>query len=89
MSLVSGEGVPEGDVVEVVSEVQEWLQSQPNDPYSVSPFHSPGASQMRCILILVVNTLTSSYQISYMWHFLAYTTSSCLRFDPAIPSSST
>jgi len=40
MSLVSGEGVPEGDVVEVVSEVQEWLQSQPNDPYSHIPLRA-------------------------------------------------
>ncbi|KAG1816393.1 uncharacterized protein BJ212DRAFT_1271429 [Suillus subaureus] len=46
MSLVLGEGVPEADVAEVVSEVQEWLQSQPDDPNSVSPFHSAGASQM-------------------------------------------
>ncbi|KAG2034186.1 hypothetical protein BDR03DRAFT_870550, partial [Suillus americanus] len=46
MSLVSGEGVPETDVAEVVSEVQEWLQSQPDDPNSVSSFHSAGASQM-------------------------------------------
>ncbi|KAG1733747.1 hypothetical protein EDB19DRAFT_1577469, partial [Suillus lakei] len=29
MSLVSGEDTPELDVVEVVSEVQEWLRSQP------------------------------------------------------------
>ncbi|KAG1775713.1 hypothetical protein EV702DRAFT_428635 [Suillus placidus] len=34
MSLVSGEGVSEVDVVEVVSEVQEWLQSQPDGPDS-------------------------------------------------------
>ncbi|KAG1838594.1 hypothetical protein DFJ58DRAFT_813836 [Suillus subalutaceus] len=46
MSLVSGEGIPEVDVAEVVSEVQEWLQSQPDDSNSVSPFHSAGASQM-------------------------------------------
>ncbi|KAG2137461.1 hypothetical protein DEU56DRAFT_347705 [Suillus clintonianus] len=47
MSLVSGEDTPEIDVVEVVSEVQEWLQSQPDDPNSVSPFHRAGASQTR------------------------------------------
>ncbi|KAG2143893.1 hypothetical protein BD769DRAFT_995707 [Suillus cothurnatus] len=45
ISLVSAEGVPEVDVSEVVSEVQEWLQSQPDGPYSVSPFHSQRASQ--------------------------------------------
>ncbi|KAG2034181.1 hypothetical protein BDR03DRAFT_615498 [Suillus americanus] len=50
MSLISGEDVPEVDVAEVVAEVQEWLQSQPDDPYSVSPFHSAGTSQTRCFL---------------------------------------
>ncbi|KAG2065620.1 hypothetical protein BDR04DRAFT_1032218 [Suillus decipiens] len=37
IALVSGEDTPEADVVEVVTEVQEWLQSQPDDPNSVSP----------------------------------------------------
>ncbi|KAG1758780.1 hypothetical protein EDD22DRAFT_997000 [Suillus occidentalis] len=32
IALVSGEDAPEADVVEVVTEVQEWLQSQPEDP---------------------------------------------------------
>ncbi|KAG2126894.1 uncharacterized protein EDB93DRAFT_246243 [Suillus bovinus] len=40
MSVVSGEGVPEVDVVEVVSEVQEWLQSQPDDPNSHIPLRA-------------------------------------------------
>ncbi|KAG2065517.1 hypothetical protein BDR04DRAFT_1161307 [Suillus decipiens] len=40
MSLISGEGVPEVDVVEVVSEVQEWLQSQPYDPNSHIPLRA-------------------------------------------------
>jgi hypothetical protein len=39
IALVSGEDTPEPDVVEVVTEVQEWLQSQPDDPNSVSPAH--------------------------------------------------
>ncbi|KAG1725667.1 hypothetical protein EDB19DRAFT_1754933, partial [Suillus lakei] len=39
IALVSGEDTPETDVVEVVTEVQEWLQSQPDDPNSVSHFH--------------------------------------------------
>ncbi|KAG2346443.1 hypothetical protein BDR05DRAFT_988115 [Suillus weaverae] len=34
VALVSGEDTPEADVVEVVTEVQEWLQSQPDDPNS-------------------------------------------------------
>ncbi|KAG1870796.1 hypothetical protein F4604DRAFT_1770488 [Suillus subluteus] len=34
IALVSGEDTPEVDVVEVVTEVQEWLQSQPDDPNS-------------------------------------------------------
>lgn len=34
IALVSGEDTPEADVVEVVTEVQEWLQSQPDDPNS-------------------------------------------------------
>ncbi|KAG2095924.1 uncharacterized protein F5147DRAFT_763655 [Suillus discolor] len=34
IALVSGEETPEPDVVEVVTEVQEWLQSQPDDPSS-------------------------------------------------------
>ncbi|KAG1838597.1 hypothetical protein DFJ58DRAFT_812489 [Suillus subalutaceus] len=65
MSLISGEDVPEADVAEVVAEVQEWLQSQPDDPFSVSPFHSAGASQTRCIPMLAV----SSCQISHMQRF--------------------
>ncbi|KAG1816381.1 uncharacterized protein BJ212DRAFT_1354533 [Suillus subaureus] len=40
MSLISGEGVPEADVAEVVSEVQEWLESQPDDPYSHIPLRA-------------------------------------------------
>jgi hypothetical protein len=88
MSLISGEGTPEFEVAEVVSEVQEWLRSQPDDPNSVSPFYSAGASQARRITILAANILPNSSQISHMV-FLAYTTSSCLRFPSAIQSSST
>lgn len=40
MSLVSGEGVPEVDVIKVVSEVQEWLQSQPDDLNSHIPLRT-------------------------------------------------
>jgi hypothetical protein len=40
MSLVSGEGTPEVEVAEVVSEVQEWLQSQPDDPNSHVPLRA-------------------------------------------------
>ncbi|KAG2034184.1 hypothetical protein BDR03DRAFT_870590 [Suillus americanus] len=79
MSLVSGEGVPEVDVVEVVSKVQEWLHSQPDDSNSVSPVHSAGACQNLTQILL---------NFSYA-AFLAYITSSCLRFPPAIQSSST
>jgi hypothetical protein len=44
MSLVSGEGTPEVEVAVVVSEVHEWLQSQPDDLNSVSPFYSASAT---------------------------------------------
>jgi hypothetical protein len=44
MSLVSGEGTPEVEVAEVVSEVQEWLHFQPDDLNSVSPFYSASAT---------------------------------------------
>lgn len=40
ISLVSYEGVPEIDVVEVISEVQEWLLSQPGDPFSHIPLRA-------------------------------------------------
>lgn len=40
MSLVSGEGTPEVEVAEVVSEVQEWLQSQPDDLNSNIPLRA-------------------------------------------------
>ncbi|KAG2065520.1 hypothetical protein BDR04DRAFT_164070 [Suillus decipiens] len=69
MSLVSGEGVPDVDVVEVVSEVQEWLQSRPDDTNSVSPFHSASASQTRCIPMLVVSCYRISYDVFSIHHF--------------------
>lgn len=47
MSLVSAEGVPEVDVVEVVSEVQEWLRSQPDDPTSHVPLRAAFDSLQR------------------------------------------
>ncbi|OJA11956.1 hypothetical protein AZE42_08064 [Rhizopogon vesiculosus] len=39
VALVSGEDTPEADVVQVLTEVQEWLRSQPRDSNSVSLFH--------------------------------------------------
>lgn len=88
MSLVSSEGISEVEVAEVVSEVQEWLQSQPDDPNSVSPLYSACASQARRTPIPAANTFPKSSQISHMV-ILEYTTSSCLRFPPTIQSSST
>lgn len=40
MSLVSGEGTPEVEVAVVVSEVHEWLQSQPDDLNSNMPLRA-------------------------------------------------
>lgn len=39
MSLVSGEDTPNAEVIKVVNEVQEWLQSQSGNPNSASPLH--------------------------------------------------
>ncbi|KAG2048575.1 hypothetical protein BDR06DRAFT_895251 [Suillus hirtellus] len=83
ISLVSGEGVPEVDAAEVVSEVQEWLQSQPGDPTSVSLFPFCRRITKRdvylCLLPVPYPILIFSYAA-----LLAYATSSCLRFPPAI-----
>ncbi|KAG0702641.1 hypothetical protein DFH29DRAFT_491900 [Suillus ampliporus] len=47
VALVSGEETPEADVVEVVTEVQEWLQSQPDDPNSHMPLRAAVSSLQR------------------------------------------
>ncbi|KAG2125675.1 hypothetical protein DEU56DRAFT_566103 [Suillus clintonianus] len=47
IALVSGEDTPEADVVEVVTEVQEWLQFQPDDPNSHMALRAAVASLQR------------------------------------------
>lgn len=82
ISLVSGQDVPEVD--EVVSEVQEWLQSQPGDPNSVSLFSFCRRITNAMYTYACCQYLTQfSSNFSYA-AFLAYTTSSCLRLPPAI-----
>ncbi|KAG1894911.1 uncharacterized protein F5891DRAFT_960772 [Suillus fuscotomentosus] len=84
ISLVSGEGVPEVDADEVVSEVQEWLQSQPGDPNSVSLFSFCRRITNAMYTYACCQYLTQfSSNFSYA-AFLAYTTSSRLRLPPAI-----
>jgi hypothetical protein len=78
IALVSGEDAPEADVVEVVTEVQEWLQSQPDDPNPVSRF-------------TIANTTYTGPCCHYNFShaaFLAYGPSSCRDFPSAIQSSS-
>ncbi|KAG2363559.1 hypothetical protein BDR07DRAFT_1331785 [Suillus spraguei] len=57
ISLVSCEGVPEIDVVEVVSEVQEWLLSQPDDPSSHIPLRAALDSLQRYKVLQYENEL--------------------------------
>ncbi|KAG1723179.1 uncharacterized protein EDB91DRAFT_1351226 [Suillus paluster] len=47
VAIISGEDTPEADVVEVVTEVQEWLQSQPDDPNSHIPLRAAVSSLQR------------------------------------------
>ncbi|OJA12963.1 hypothetical protein AZE42_04711 [Rhizopogon vesiculosus] len=47
VALVSGEDTPEADVVQVLTEVQEWLQSQPHDPNSNVPLRASVAALQR------------------------------------------
>ncbi|OAX42745.1 hypothetical protein K503DRAFT_732990 [Rhizopogon vinicolor AM-OR11-026] len=47
VALVSGEDTPEADVVQVLTEVQEWLRSQARDPNSNIPLRASVAALQR------------------------------------------